>query len=217
MPNWVYNNFSATGPSEVVDKLVADMAGPYEELNAEGELYLCTPEDQFTFRNILFIPSDKLVEYNTTHGWSNGERTGDTEYNWYNWNINNWGVKWDASDVEVYRDESDGVLYKFSTPWSTVTTLLVMHLSTRYPELIFNYDYEEEQGWGGEIQFQNGEITSSHEWDIPESHADYQANGRTCECESTDDIQYWYADCPINTEKYEWDEDENQWKEKENA
>lgn len=217
MPNWVYNNFSATGASEVVDKLIADMAAPYEDMNAEGELYLATPEDGFTFRNILFIPSDKLAEYNTTHGWKDGVATGDTEYNWYNWNNLNWGVKWDASDVEVQRYDDGVVHYKFSTPWSPVQELLVNHLSTRYPELIFDYSYEEEQGWGGEVSFKNGEILNGREWDIPESHEDYVDIGREdgCNCNDPYNIEYWFADCPVDTDEYEWDSNAEEWKAKE--
>lgn len=130
---------------------------------------------------------------------------------WYHWNIRNWGTKWDiaSADDELYggtsmevNDDGD-VVYRFETAWSPVHEVLTK-LSKMYPTLTFDYYYEEEQGWGGEDTIVNGEIIESNEWDIPNSHADNVKLDKECNCEFDDDPAYWYSDCPVDTEKYEW-------------
>lgn len=39
---------------------------------------------------------------------------------WYEWRINNWGCKWNASNTEIYdaTDDADYAVVIFSTPWS---------------------------------------------------------------------------------------------------
>ena len=42
---------------------------------------------------------------------------GDSD--WYNWNVANWGTKWDISDVYIDNDaEEDSIIFSFCTAWS---------------------------------------------------------------------------------------------------
>jgi len=79
----------------------------------------------------------------------------------------------------------------------------------QHPELDFDFESEEEQGWGaaytssdGDDVDENGVLTKSliltREWDIPDSHQDYVDRGNEdgCNCQSDDDQEYWYEDCP---------------------
>jgi hypothetical protein len=65
-----------------------------------------------------------------------------------------------------------------------------------FPELLFKFWYEEEQGWGGELVMIDSNITAQHSWDIPDSHADYMAQDKDCVCSWDDDTDSWYEDCP---------------------
>jgi len=77
----------------------------------------------------------------------------------------------------------------------------MLELSEQFPTVSFTHLYDEEQGWGGDYEFQKGEITRWEEWDIPESHADHVALDQTCTCEMwTDDPDMWYDDCPAKIE-----------------
>lgn len=41
------------------------------------------------------------------------------DQDWYHWNINNWGTKWDISDVYIDNDaEPDSIAFTFSTAWA---------------------------------------------------------------------------------------------------
>jgi hypothetical protein len=78
---------------------------------------------------------------------------------------------------------------------------MFLELSEDFPTIAFTHRYDEEQGWGGEYEFQNGEVSSLNEWDIPESHADHQALDTTCVCEFfPDDVEYMFDDCPAKME-----------------
>lgn len=58
-------------------------------------------------------------------------------YDWYTWNLNNWGVKWDASDVKVKElPDFNTVIYSFNSPWGCPEHF-VRELSKLYPDATF--------------------------------------------------------------------------------
>lgn len=141
------------------------------------------------------------------------------DQDWYHWNVRNWGTKWDIgvpngqeySDTQVQITDDNDVMYHFQTAWSPVGEVL-MKLSEMYPSLNFDYEYEEEQGWGGTCTFKGGVDIACDQWDIPESHSDYKDRDKECPCEY-DDIEYAYKDCPIDTTGYQWNDEEHEWQE----
>ena len=52
--------------------------------------------------------------------------------NWYDWNIENWGTKWDAGLIDWHRDDDNNVSISMETAWAPPTAL---------------YEYLVEQGW----------------------------------------------------------------------
>jgi len=50
-------------------------------------------------------------------------RPADQEDNWYDWNVNNWGTKWDASVIDWERRDDNEVWISFNSAWSPPTTL----------------------------------------------------------------------------------------------
>ena len=71
--------------------------------------------------------------------------------NWYDWRLHNWGTKWGAYD----KDFSDG-RYSFSTAWSPPGDIIIEMLLKDIPD--FNYDWEDEQGYGHKMVYENGRI-----------------------------------------------------------
>ena len=63
------------------------------------------------------------------------EETG--YHDWYSWNLDNWGVKWDAKDCKI-KDLSDfnTIVFSFDTPWGTPEHF-VRELSKLYPNATF--------------------------------------------------------------------------------
>lgn len=223
MPNWVYCNLTVIGSPDDLDAVARQVAAPYtrgytkmefdEDTKEWGQKIIVETIDEpvFSFWNIV-RPSDEIMdEYLTSHrdnskrsGWiPDGEwatllgepSTGDLSNHWYDWNIRNWGVKWDASDVEA-NTVGDDLSYRFSTAWS-IPHEAMLALSAQFVGVDFFLDYEEEQGWGGENHYSAGDYTPLQEWDIPDSHDDNEKRDRPCVCEwEPDDEEYWYDDCP---------------------
>jgi len=186
MPNWVYNTLLIEAEPQVIAKIKTQLSASYEtkyQKFPSDEWITETVQEDLSFWNIIRPPTDKMDEYHGTHGYANGEKQGDTEFNWYNWNISNWGVKWDASEPELVEADETSLQYQFNTPWGVAEEALTA-LSEQYPDVKFILDFEEEQGWGGELEFTNGQcITLSEyaqrcyacgkEWQHGDEHEEY--------------------------------------------
>ena len=96
------------------------------------------------------ITKKMQVELNTKYGVDN----------WYNWAYQNWGTKWGCYDNEV-----DGETLRFSTAWGLFDISILDRLAEDFPE--FSLHFEEEQGWGGSVEYMNGEFHSMEEYDAP--------------------------------------------------
>ena len=96
---------------------------------------------------------------------------------WYNWNVRNWGTKW---DITIERDEigdfdqrNDGDWYfnwYFNTAWSPAVEAYDA-IAKRFPNLEFNYEITEEANFfAGILNYANGELTSDTYIDSPTHH-----------------------------------------------
>ena len=204
MPNWVYNTMNVSGDPEDVRTFVGEMATPipshiYPEggyIAKDGEWKM--EEVTFSFWNVI-APTDLKSYF-----------TGET---WYNWNCANWGVKWDAKmnmdelEISDHADGCSSVSYSFDTAWGTPTEVF-QALTKKYPHLEFSIEFEEEQGWGGEYLGSDGELSLINEYDIPNSHKEYDERDRldSCLCAYETDPENMYTDCP---ERIEFESDPN--------
>jgi hypothetical protein len=207
MHNWVFNHLTIDGSKEDIAKVKAQVGAvvkrKYKGVDEVDEKI--DEEPIFSFMNILPPPEDKLDEYHAVHGYANGEKTGDTEYNWYNFNVREWGTKWDARDVELIDDDETFLHYKFDTAWSPPNEVIAK-LAEQNPNLNLSLEYREEQGWGGEINFTGSSVEVVKEWDVPETHAEeIEVNNDYCwKCENFDgDYSDLYEDCPENLKPIE--------------
>lgn len=104
------------------------------------------------------------------------------ENNWYDWNNNNWGTKWNARDVNFeYWEFKDGMTYEFNflTAWSPPIPI-VDALMFKFPKLDINLKYSEpglmyagEYGTDGDIQFTEEEAIA---FDIERCSEFYEDN-----------------------------------------
>ena len=175
MPNWVYNGLTAQGPHDSVNKLKAQMNTPFVDyIETNGDLVYDIKQIKysnpiFSFRNII-APTD-LEAYKAPPSFYDREN----DNSWYNWNIRNWGTKWDVAVSnesqysDTYMEETEdewtaSVFYNFNTAWGIPEAALV-NLSSQYPDLLFTLSYEEETGWGGEMELLRGTIISHNEYE----------------------------------------------------
>lgn len=191
MPNWVSNSVSVRGSTEDLAKFRELAKGKGSPTGIEnGKLIYDKGTGALSFWNFI-EPEDKEHYF-----------TGD---NWYNWNVENWGTKWDAYHSEVSSvDTPEGLFYTFETPWG-IPEPVFRAMVSQFPELGFHFWSEEEQGWGAEYKGENGRLVLTKEWDIPDSHADYvdRENEEGCICSWEEDQNEWYSDCPRPEEDFE--------------
>ena len=194
MPNWVYTNMWVHGERSALDAFAQKAARPYKTYfqsslskEVQEELYwspLC-------FWNFV-EPEDKDVYFQS----ASGETMNDPK-NWYQWNVNNWGTKWDATDVHL-DDEGYALNYLFKTAWSPAEAAFTAMLR-QHPDLHFTWRCVEEQGWGVEYESWNNDLMVTKEWDVPDSHAEWISTDQECGRCMWADLgidEDLYEDCP---------------------
>lgn len=205
MPNWVDNCLTIVGETEKVKAVIAVLTQDNEFLQREREYYKEDTKREFSFSNLVCPPKEIWDEYFMPSGFSPDPEKmklyNNTETGWYEWNNAHWGTKWDVDDVEI--DVEVGTI-RFNTAWSCVSDELLKALAellSSYGLESCGYWYEEEQGWGGEMNWYadlgRNYFHHTDEWDIPNSHADYAERGKDCICDYSDDT---FEDCPTREE-----------------
>ena len=193
MPNWVYNGLTIEGNAEQVTKLIEQMNTPFvDSIKPNGDLaYSITQRKYvnpiFSFRNII-APTD--LEAYHAQPKLDGPVMSFEGNDWYNFNNRNWGTKWDVAVCEgdehattymegpVANGENLVVYYNFETAWSRPMPALIK-LSEQYPTLLFTLSYEEETGWGGELEILRGVVISESEYD-----------NKCRDCDATDTMEF---------------------------
>jgi len=210
MPNWVYNGLTIEGNPDFVNKLVSQLNQPFTRVHdnwnmetGQMEKKLTTyPNPVFAFWNI--IKPTNLEAYDNQPDYKSNQSIEDMMKHdgddWYNWNLRNWGTKWDValSSDEVYAPDTyiEGpvqngenlvVYYNFNTAWGVAMPAL-RELSVQYPELLFTLAYEEETGWGGELELLCGKTISDESY------------GWKCkDCDHTEQEVPYCEDCEYDT------------------
>lgn len=222
MPNWVYSSISITGAK---DDLIAfrDKANKIAPsgISETGELeYKDENAQVISFWNFK-EPENKYAYFKDAHGekpegydtWTMEQKLAhDLKFEgdgWYDWNVREWGTKWDACDTDSTdgtADKAPHLYYSFNTAWGIPEGVFASMVAD-HPELDFDFESEEEQGWGAkytssdadgvdENGVRNRSLMVVEEWDIPDCHEDYASRGRDCwACESGDEDDL-YPDCP---------------------
>jgi hypothetical protein len=210
MPNWVSNGLTIEGKPEQVTKLVEQMNTPFVDyIEATGDLAFGVKQTKyinpiFSFRNII-APTDleaykaqpkrSELDVNDPNWWADTMKVASVDNSWYSWNNREWGTKWDVAvseDNEYPETYIEGptpngdnlvVYYNFNTAWGIPLPALEK-LSAQYPNLLLTLSYEEETGWGGELEILRGVVIS---------HNQYESQCR--DCDATDCMEYCENDC----------------------
>ena len=99
MPNWVRNRMRISGDPAVINEL----------------LNKCKTKDTcFSFNGIIPMPENV---YRGDLGVEEMKKYPN-DLNWYDWSVNHWGTKWDATDPDIYWICPDEVSIIFDTAWS---------------------------------------------------------------------------------------------------
>jgi len=77
------------------------------------------------------IPTPDHPAYNTD-GLTAEARQAEPEFNWYDWNVKNWGTKWNAYSQSIEGPEDDQVTLTFDTAWAPPLPVIAA-LKEKYP------------------------------------------------------------------------------------
>ena len=207
MPNWVFNGLTIEGKPESVTKLVEQMNTPFTRVHdnwntttGQMEKQLTTYSNPvFAFWNIIKPTDIEAYQKQPEPNASIEDMMKHDGDDWYSWNNRNWGVKWDVSvsnedeSPETYMEgpvqngENLVVYYNFNTAWGLAMPALT-NLSSQYPDLLLTLSYEEETGWGGELEILRGELISDESY------------GWKCnDCDHTEEDTPYCEDCEYDT------------------
>lgn len=148
MPNHVSTTFTFNGEKEMA-KIQEILAKPKSRL----------------VDSILPMPKALVgsVESNQTPQEEKDRLTEITGFeSWYRFALSEWGTKWGDYEGELEIEENQ-VSYRFNTAWSPFGDKFMVE----FTKIFQNYSlyFEEEQGWGGEVEVENGEVVFEKEWD----------------------------------------------------
>ena len=88
---------------------------------------------------------------------------------WYNWNVANWGTKWNCGEVWHDRTteqitEAGRTSYNFDTAWSPASPVIEA-LAEQFPTLTITHRYcEGGMGYAGEVVYERGSFVSQDEY-----------------------------------------------------
>jgi hypothetical protein len=195
MTNWVYNALTVEGDISPIHMFRSKVSTPYNYLEKDFDLTTgesistnILVESPLSLWNIISPPKEFLSLYFAT-----ADGTEDKNWNWYHWNPINWGTKWDVNNVEVLDSSDSRLVYRFETAWDSPKAVITT-ASNDYPDLTFRLDFSGEEGWGGFLILKAGNVIEIKNWDTPDSHLDFEANGNTCWCINSE--EEYFDDCP---------------------
>jgi len=145
MPNWFYFSLEVEGKEKDVQEFVQNVKGS-KEFDTEGS--------NFDFNH--FIPQPDNIFKDNLGEKERKECEEKGVPNWYDWNVTNWGTKWNAN---VDCEDGEGTNYHtfhISTAWAFPSPIIDVMLD-KYSHLSFQIEGEEEsQSYGVYIKHDNG-------------------------------------------------------------
>ena len=165
MPNWCNNRVTVWSDNEEVMKEFkeavsiefsgTDKDGPWSRWHAFSfEAILPMPEELREVQAPVTIATKEEMEeykekwnrdycpYITQEESDRLDELYDNN-NWYDWSIENWGVKWDCSDVQVEEEFGDTeITYRFDTPWGPPNEIYGI-LRERFPDVTISWFWDE--------------------------------------------------------------------------
>lgn len=134
MPNWCDNSVTITGPKKIIKEI--------EKTGLKLSKFVPCPEElnDIIAGNAGNNKKEKMIFEQYQH--LNAKKYGSKD--WYEWNITNWGVKWDIDpDLYVSEDKKTSTIgANFQSAWSSPVKGFKA-LVTKYPQITLTLEYIE--------------------------------------------------------------------------
>lgn len=202
MPNWCFNSVIVSAKTEAELNEFIDFCTQTHTSNHydfQTDTNVVDENAKGVFWNFITPPAEILDEYFAQQ--SKIKISASTDFNsslpelenklavsnhWYDWNVRNWGTKWDITlDREYigkFEQNNDGDYYfgwSFDTAWSPAVEAYEA-MAERFPNLEFSFEITEEANfYAGTLLYRNGKLALENFVDSP-SHADFMALDIPC-------------------------------------
>jgi hypothetical protein len=178
MPNWVTNQLTISGTPKEVENFIRNaktIDDEQEILLSFNKFWPCPPELQDISHPVTIITNKEYKD--------NGPAKGITKKmqnelikkygfdNWYDWQLANWGTKWDCDVTGEWKIASIGAFImngtlEFLTAWSPPSQAFI-HISKRFPKLTFILKFVEPgMCFAGSETYQKGENIENEEYSM---------------------------------------------------
>ena len=141
MPNWCNNKVKVFGEPEQlakVAKIFKDEKSIFNNIIQSPD-WKRLPNEKGQFPQLEQHKNPKTGEVMwETYNFPDGKN----DDRWYHWCIENWGTKWDVSELDIEYDEEYYLELTFSTAWSPPEGIM-QELKDKYPDLGFSCFYDE--------------------------------------------------------------------------
>ena len=140
MPNWCRNRVTASGDEKQISKIAEIFSDKKSIFNhiIQSPDWKRLPNEKGEFPKLQQMKNPKGEVMWETYNFPDGKN----DDRWYYWCIDNWGTKWDVSDLSIDYDDSEQLELEFSTAWSPPEGI-VQELRDKYPDLSFTCFYDE--------------------------------------------------------------------------
>lgn len=140
MPNWITNTITMRGDGETIKTI-------FNRHFEDGtfDFNTITPQPQ----TIKECPKEYICDCKEEHL---EPEDGKPWFNWYEWNYDNWGVKWNACEGWV---NAELKMFGFDTPWGMPATVMAK-MSRLYPNIVFEIEVTGEIDLPYRLHIQNG-------------------------------------------------------------
>ena len=140
MPNWCYNRVSIYSENtKTVDKLFDIFNNP-EPFNAliPSPVWEHTPNEDGEYS---VLEEHKDADGKVLFTTRKFPKSGKTDDRWYDWQIQNWGTKWEPAEVDVEQCEEE-LEITFNTAWSPPEDIC-RAIRNQFPDVTVSWFYDE--------------------------------------------------------------------------
>ena len=196
MPNWTYNSLTIEGSAEDISAIKKQLNTPFSVEHDSWDMESKEMKRKtYEYNNPVFAFWNIIRPLDMEAYHAQPDRTKDvldfSGDDWYNWNVRNWGTKWDVAvtdedkypETELMEESETSLAYRFNTAWSPPLPAIEA-LSAQYPEVEFSLNFEEETGWGGEYIVVNGQGSEIESYD-----------NKCRDCDALNTMEYCDNDC----------------------
>ena len=140
MPNWCRNRVTVFGKEEDISKIsdiFSDKKSIFDRIIQSPD-WKRLPNEKGEFPKLRQeLNKDGSVFYET-YDFPDGKN----DDRWYYWCIDNWGTKWECSELDIDYQDDEILELTFSTAWSPPEGVM-NKLKEKYPDLSFTCFYDE--------------------------------------------------------------------------